>query len=407
MKILYFDCPMGVSGDMFLGALIDLGVAPRMILRELKKLPLGGEKIDIKIAKEIRHSITGTSFRVALKESHHHRTFKDIKALIKNSRLSPSVKKLSTSIFTTIAQAEGRIHGISADKVHFHEVGAMDSIIDIVGAAVAVESLGIDRFHSAPVALGSGRVRTMHGTLPVPAPATLEILKGVPVRKSDIPFELTTPTGAAIVKTLTDEYGSAPDMVIENIGYGAGKKDFREAANLLRVIVGRREGAKEHRERLFMLETNIDDMSPQIAGYLMERLFDRGALDVFFTPVTMKKTRPGTLLTVLAEEGKKEDLMDAIFDESTSIGVRTYPVERRCLERRIMRMRTAWGPVGVKVSARSGVDVNVQPEYEDCRAIAQKKGVPLKKVMDAARSSAENSLGKRPKKQGIKKLKRG
>lgn len=388
MKILYFDCPMGISGDMFLGALIDLGVDFRMMLRELKKLPLGGEKIEVKTAKEVRHSITGTSFRVNLRESHHHRTFKDIKAIIKNSRLSPSVKGLSTSIFKTIAEAEAKIHGISADKVRFHEVGAMDSIIDIVGASIAVTSLGIERFYSSPIPLGSGRVKTMHGTLPVPAPATLEILKGVPVRESDVPFELTTPTGAAIVKTMAEGYGSVPDMVMDKIGYGAGKKDFKGAANLLRVIVGRREGPAAAEEGLFILETNIDDMNPQIAGYLMERLFDRGALDVFFTPVTMKKTRPGMLLTVLSSREKKEGLIDTIFDESTSIGVRTYPVERRTLERKTVKVRTPWGPVRVKVSSRDGVAINIQPEYDDCRAIAEKKAVPLKKVMDAAKAAA-------------------
>lgn len=392
MKILYFDCPMGISGDMFLGALIDLGVDFRMILRELKKLPLGDEKIEVKIAKEVRHSITGTSFRVNLRESHHHRTFKDIRGIIKKSGLSPSVKKLSTSIFKNIAVSEAKIHGISVDKVHFHEVGALDSIIDIVGASIAVKSLGIDRFYSSPIPLGSGRVKTMHGTIPVPAPATLEILKGVPIRESDIPFELTTPTGAAIVKTLADGYGSAPDMVMDKIGYGAGKKDFKEAANLLRVIVGRREGRNEPEGGLFILETNIDDMSPQIAGYLMERLFDRGALEVFFTTVTMKKTRPGMLLTVLAAPERKEDLIDTIFDESTSIGVRYYPVERRCLERKILKVRTPWGAVRVKVSLRDGLNVNIQPEYDDCRAVAKKKGVPLKKVMDAAKAAALGSV---------------
>jgi len=389
MKILYFDCPMGISGDMFLGALIDLGVDLGMILRELKKLPLGGEKIEVKTAKEIRHSITGTSFRVKMRESHHHRTFKDIRALIKNSRLSPSVKGLSTSIFKTIAMAEAKIHGISADRVHFHEVGAMDSIIDIVGASVAVTSLGIERFFSSPIPLGTGKVKTMHGTLPVPAPATLEILKGVPVRESDVPFELTTPTGAAIVKTLTEAYGSVPDMVMDKIGYGAGKKDFKEAANLLRVVVGRRGDKREHDGGLFILETNIDDMSPQIAGYLMERLFEQGALDVFFTPVTMKKTRPGMLLTVLSTHERKEGLIDTIFDESTSIGVRTYPVDRRILERKIVKVRTPWGPVRVKVSLRDGAAINIQPEYDDCRAAAANKGVPLKKVMDAAKAAAQ------------------
>ncbi len=395
MKILYLDCPMGVSGDMFLGALIDLGVDSKMILRELKKLLAGkGEKIDISITKEVRHSISATGFRVRPGESHHHRTFRDIRRMIKKSPLSPAVKELSASIFRAIAQAEAKIHGISEDRVHFHEVGAMDSIIDIVGASVAFLSLGIERVCSSPVPLGSGRVKTMHGVLPVPAPATLEILKGVPIRKSDMPFELTTPTGAAIVKTLADEYGSAPDMVMDGIGYGAGKKDFVEAANVLRAIVGRSGRGEDGRagERLCVLETNIDDMSPQIAGYLMERLFGLGALDVYFTPVTMKKTRPGVLLTALAAEEKKDALMKAIFDESTSIGIRSWTIERRCLERKTLKARTDWGEARVKVALREGVAVNIQPEYDDCKAIAEKNGVPLKKVMDFARASAGSYL---------------
>ncbi len=388
MKILYIDCPTGISGDMFLGAMIDLGVDHKMLFRELKKLPLGkADKIDVKIGKEVRHSVTGTSFRVRLKESHHHRTFKDIKGIIEKSRLSPAVKKLSSSIFKNIAGAEAKIHGINPDHVHFHEVGAMDSIIDIVGAAVAVTSLQIERTISSPVPLGSGMVKTMHGTLPVPAPATLEILKGVPVRKSDIPFELTTPTGAAIVKTLAVEYGSIPSMILEKTGYGAGKKDFKESANLLRLVVGRVEETKGSGGRLFILETNIDDMSPQIAGYLMERLFENGALDVFFTPVLMKKSRPGTLLSVLTGEEGKDALMQIIFDESTSIGVRAYPVERYCLERKIIKVRTAFGVVRVKASLRDKRVINSQPEYEDCRSIAEKQGIPLKKVLDAAKAA--------------------
>lgn len=388
MKILYIDCPTGISGDMFLGAMIDLGVDHKMLFRELKKLPLGkADKIDVKIGKEVRHSVTGTSFRVRLKESHRHRTFKEIKGIIEKSRLSPAVKKLSSSIFKNIAGAEAKIHGINPDHVHFHEVGAMDSIIDIVGAAVAVTSLQIERTISSPVPLGSGMVKTMHGTLPVPAPATLEILKGVPVRKSDIPFELTTPTGAAIVKTLAVEYGSIPSMILEKTGYGAGKKDFKESANLLRLVVGRVEETKGSGGRLFILETNIDDMSPQIAGYLMERLFENGALDVFFTPVLMKKSRPGTLLSVLTGEEGKDALMQIIFDESTSIGVRAYPVERYCLERKIIKVRTAFGVVRVKASLRDKRVINSQPEYEDCRSIAEKQGIPLKKVFDAAKAA--------------------
>ncbi|MBI5345232.1 MAG: nickel pincer cofactor biosynthesis protein LarC, partial [Deltaproteobacteria bacterium] len=287
--------------------------------------------------------------------------------------------------------AEGKVHGISADKVHFHEVGAMDSIIDIVGASTAFTSLSVGRVVTGPIPLGRGWTDTMHGRLPIPAPATLEILKGVPVASSNVPFELTTPTGAAIVKAITDEFGSIPDMAVQEAGYGAGKKDFKEAANVLRVIIGKGKGkgaGKAATERLCIMETNIDDMNPQIAGYLMERLLKAGALDAFFTPVQMKKSRPGVLLTVLTSEEKKKNLLDIILDESTSIGVRTYPVERHCLERRMEKVKTGCGVLRVKVSLRDGLVVNVQPEYEDCRTIAGKKKIPLKMVMDAAKAAS-------------------
>lgn len=388
MRILYLDCPTGISGDMFLASLIDLGVDYKKILKELKKLSV--DKIDVEIRKEVRHSISGTSFRVKIHEAHHHRTFKDIKAIINKSPLKPSVKDLSEKIFRIIAEAEGKIHGIPADKVHFHEVGAMDSIIDIVGAAVAIDLLKVDKVTASPVPLGSGRADTMHGMIPIPAPATVEILRGVPVAESGIPFELTTPTGAAILKAIASSFGPMPAMTIEAAGYGAGKKDFRESANLLRSIVGSvdEDRAAEGGERLLALETNIDDMNPQIAGYLLEKLLSAGALDAFYTPVHMKKSRPGVLLTVLTDEGKKQGLLDMIFDESTSIGVRAYPVERFCLERKIVKVKTEYGTIRVKVSLRKGKAVNAQPEYEDIKAAAEKKKIPLKRVLDAARAAA-------------------
>lgn len=386
MKTLYLDCPMGISGDMFLAALIDLGVAPKMILRELKKLPV--DKIDVEIKKAARHSITGTTFKVKLAEAHHHRTFRDIKKIIGESNLAPKVKSLSTAIFKVIAEAEGKIHGIKADEVHFHEIGAMDSIIDIVGAAVAVDSLKVKKVVSSPIALGTGWARTMHGTIPIPAPATLEILKGVPTAASTAPFELTTPTGAAIVKTLASSFGPMPPMTIEAAGYGAGKKDFKESANLLRAVIGSSSEGAEGAERLILLETNIDDMSPQVAGYLMERLLSEGALDAFYTPVQMKKGRPGVLLTVLTGSENKDSLLEVIFAESTTIGVRETAVLRHCLERKEAKVKTPYGVVRVKLALRAGRAVNVQPEYEDCRTAAQKKGVALKLVMDAAREAA-------------------
>ena len=387
MNILYLDCPMGISGDMFLAALIDMGVDFKKILKELKKLGVG--PIDVRIKKEVRHSITGTTFRVRTKDEKHHRTFKDIKKIIEKSGLEKGVKDLSVKIFSIIAEAKGKIHGIGAGDVHFHEVGAMDSIIDIVGASIAIKSLKLDKVISSPIALGSGWTDTMHGRLPIPAPATLEILKGIPVSSSGVPFELTTPTGAAIVKALATGFGPMPSMTIEKTGYGAGKKDFREAANVLRAIKGAIEktGDKEA-EALLMLEANIDDMSPQTAGYLMERLFEEGALDVYFTPVVMKKSRPGILLSALGPFDRRDALLSTIFAESTTIGVRLYPIERVCLERKIIKVKTRYGLVRVKVSMRDNKAVNIQPEYEDLRAAARRHNQPLKKVMDEARSRA-------------------
>lgn len=389
MNILYLDCPMGISGDMFLAALIDMGVDFKKILKELKKLGVG--PIDVRIKKEVRHSITGTTFRVRTKDEKHHRTFKGIKKIIEKSGLEKGVKDLSVKIFSIIAEAEGKIHGIGAGDVHFHEVGAMDSIIDIVGASIAIKSLKIDKVISSPIVLGSGWTDTMHGRLPIPAPATLEILKGIPVSSSGIPFELTTPTGAAIVKALAIGFGPMPSMTIEKTGYGAGKKDFREAANVLRAIKGAVEthhASPITHNGLLMLEANIDDMSPQTAGYLMERLFEEGALDVYFTPVVMKKSRPGILLSALGPFNQRDALLSTIFAESTTIGVRLYPIERVCLERKIIKVKTRYGLVRVKVSMRDNKAVNIQPEYEDIRAAARRHNAPLKTVMDEARIRA-------------------
>jgi len=392
MRLLYFDCPMGISGDMFLASLIDLGVDHKAILRELRKLPV--DRIKVAVKKESRHSITGTTFRVKIHEGHHHRTFRDIKKIISGSELKPGVKKLSTEIFRIIAEAEGKIHNVAADAVHFHEIGAMDSIIDIIGAAIAIDILKPDEVVCSPLPLGTGWADTMHGRIPIPAPATVEILKGAPVAPSSIAFELTTPTGAAIMKTIAG-FGTMPAMTIERIGYGAGKKDFKESANLVRAILGSVDSKSKPAagtEELLVLETNIDDMSPQVAGYLLEKLLAKGALDAFYTPVQMKKSRPGVLLTVLGRHSDKDALLGLIFEESTSIGVRTYPVERHCLERKMMKVKTPFGSIPVKVSFRAGKAVNVQPEYEDCRAVAEKKGVALKTVIDAARSAATANI---------------
>ncbi|MFQ5480752.1 MAG: nickel pincer cofactor biosynthesis protein LarC [Thermodesulfobacteriota bacterium] len=389
--IIYIDCPMGISGDMFLGAMIDMGVDLELIKKELSRLPIDNDEIDIRTSKETRHSITGTTFRVRLKESKGHRNYGEIQGLIKKSGFSPRVEKLSLAIFEKIAVAEGRVHNVPAEDVHFHEIGAIDSIVDIIGAAVAVDSLGNPAFFASPVALGTGMAKTMHGIIPIPAPATLRILEGVPTTAGPAPFELTTPTGAAILKTLVQDYGPMPDMAIKTTGYGAGKKDFKGAANLLRIIKGR-ASHKDKTEKLIVLETNLDDMTPELGGWLMERLLDSGALEVFYTEAQMKKSRPGLLLTVLADAGKKDVLLDIIFTESTTIGVRTHLVERNCLARTIEKVKTVYGDIRVKVSSWKGQAVNIQPEYEDCKKAALALKVPLKEIMDAARAASKAKI---------------
>lgn len=382
MKTLYFDCPTGISGDMCLGAFVDLGVDIETIKKELKKLPVKGYTITA--TKQRRHGITGTRFRVKTEKARRRRTYEDIKRLIEKSRLSPEVKRLSAEIFKNLAKAEAKVHNVPLAKVHFHEVGAVDSIVDIVGTAIAFTSLGVERVRSSPLPLGSGWVETEHGRLPVPAPATLELVNGMPVEPSPIKSELTTPTGAVIIKTLAQGFGPIPSMTVEATGYGIGGKDFKEAPNLVRIIMGKVYGKNE---KLVQMETNIDDMSPQIAGYLMEKLLQAGALEVFFTPVQMKKSRPGLLLTVLSERKDREKLLDMVFSESTTIGIRSHEVERRCLERKIEKVKTRWGSVRVKVSLKDGKPVTQKPEYEDCKVIAEKRKVPLKKVIEAVREA--------------------
>lgn len=380
MKTAYFDCCSGISGDMVLGALIDMGLDINILRRELSKLHIGNYSLSESKAK--RHHITGTSFKVRFKESRHHRTFTDIKNLISKSKLSAKVKELSISIFFNLAKAEAKVHSCKVSEVHFHEVGAVDSIVDIVGTAVGIEQLGVERIYASALPLGSGWVETAHGRMPVPAPAALELLRGVPVIPSPVKSELTTPTGAAIIKTIAKGFGNMPQMKIEKTGYGIGTRDFEQIPNILRIVTGEGSGGPE---KLIMIETNIDDMNPQIYDYLMTRLFKKGALDVFLTPIQMKKGRPAVLLNVLCNEDKKAQVMDIIFEETTTIGIRTCEVNRYCLERGTSEVVTPYGKVKVKISQKNGKPVNIQPEYEDCRKIAEKKNAPLKKVMDSAK----------------------
>ncbi|MFQ5328424.1 MAG: nickel pincer cofactor biosynthesis protein LarC [Thermodesulfobacteriota bacterium] len=382
MKRAYIDCMAGISGDMVLGALIDLGVGIGKLRSELRKLPIDGYTISAK--EESRHSITGTRVTVKVKGQQPSRSFRAIRAVIEESSLSDGVRERSCATFRNLAIAEAKIHGCAVDDVHFHEVGAVDSIIDIVGAAIGMEALDIGEVTASPVPSGSGWVNTMHGQMPVPAPATLELLIGIPVTPSPVEREVTTPTGAAILKSVAGGFGTMPEMVVEATGYGVGGYTFEEIPNLLRITVG---ASGEPSGELVVVETTIDDMNPQIYGHLSEQLLEEGALDVFLTPVYMKKGRPATLLTVLCKKVERGRLTDMIFRETTTLGVRFYGVERECLTRQEEAVKTPYGTVRIKSASRGREVLTVQPEYDDCKRIAETQKVPLRLVMEAAKEA--------------------
>jgi len=382
MKILYFDCFSGISGDMILGALIDLGVSPDVWLEHLRKIPIEG--YEVKITKKRKGFLYGTDVDIITRESQPHRHLHHILEIIEKSETSDWVKENSKKVFEKIAIAESKIHNEPIEEVHFHEVGAIDTIIDVMGSFIALELLGVKEVYSSPLPLGRGFVKAQHGVIPVPAPATLEILKGIPVYSNDIEGELVTPTGAGIISVIAKEFGNIPLMKIERIGYGTGKKDF-SIPNLLRVFLGEKiEAPKE--EKNLVIEVNIDDMNPQIYGYLVEKLFENGALDVFMTPIFMKKGRPGVLLTVLIEPWKEEVISEIIFKETTTIGYRKYYVNKRMMDREIKKVETKWGKVRVKLSKYGGIE-KFAPEYDDCRKIAEEHNIPLREVIKEVEKS--------------------
>ena len=306
-----------------------------------------------------------------------------IEEIIGGSGLSERVKERSIRIFRRLGEVEAAIHQIPIEKVHFHEVGALDSITDIVGACIAFDLLGIEKVYCSPLNLGSGTVEAAHGVMPVPAPATAALVQGIPTYSEGPAAELTTPTGAAIVTTLADEFGTMPAMRIGGVGYGAGDRDFKKHPNLLRAVIGEQSQAREA-TRIFVIEANVDDMNPQLAGYVRERLLDTGALDVTLASVYMKKDRPGLMISVLAKPEDREKLSELLFSETTTLGIRMYPVERRVLERRLDPVETIYGEVRIKVASENGTVRNFAPEYEDCRRIALEKEVPFKEVWQQA-----------------------
>jgi pyridinium-3,5-bisthiocarboxylic acid mononucleotide nickel chelatase len=325
--------------------------------------------------------------KVASSEGHHHRGLSIILGRIDKAGLAPRAAERARRIFTRLAKAEAKVHNVPVEEVHFHEVGAVDSIVDIVGAAVGFELLGIDEFACSAMDVGAGQVKTAHGLLPVPAPATAELLHGAPMYTSGVARELVTPTGAAIATTLSSRYAEIPEMTLRAVGYGAGSADFSEKANVLRILIGENatSEAGEHWDApVSVIETNLDDMSPQIYGYFVEKALAAGALDVFSTAVQMKKNRPGVLLTILCERAHTAKMMDLVFRETTTIGVRTYDVRRKVLDREIVRVDTQFGEVRMKISRMNGSVLNATPEYDDCQRLAAEKGIPLKQVIAAA-----------------------
>lgn len=451
-KIAYFDCFAGISGDMTVGALIDLGVDADWLRGELRKLPLEGYQLQVQ--RVLKGGIQAVQFSVILQQpggpqladaefsevdlraessppdpaaapeaaqahahpaegAHGHRSLGEILALIQESRLSDGVKAAASRIFTRLGEAESKVHGVPLEQVHFHEVGGVDAIIDIVASAIALERLGIEAIYASPLHLGSGFVRSQHGLLPVPAPATANLLAGVPAYSSQARGELVTPTGAAILTSLASGYGPLPPLTIQAVGYGAGRRE-REFPNALRLFLGESlqggpnnphpgEATRDpfpeqhqapagpggyHEGPALVLEATIDDMEPELFEALTDKLLQAGALDVLLIPVQMKKSRPGLILHVLAHPASLDVLLQIIFTESTSIGVRTYPVTKRMLQREIAQVETPYGSVRVKLARLGERIVNIKPEYEDCRELARRLDLPVKNVLAAARQAA-------------------
>jgi uncharacterized protein (TIGR00299 family) protein len=379
MKICYLDAFSGISGDMTVGALLDAGAPAEEVLDALRGLDTGAR---YEVEKTSRRGITASKFRVHLDDApKKHRHLSHILKMIDAAPLSQRAKNNASAVFEKLGQAEAQVHGVPIEKVHFHEVGAADSIADIVGASIALDLLGVEEVHVSAINVGSGTVETEHGTLPVPAPATARLLTGMPIYARGPAMELTTPTGAAIAATLGASFGPLPAMRIGSIGHGAGDRDFPQQANVLRALIGEKISVPEATV-ISVIEANIDDSSPQVLGYALDRLMEAGALDVSLSPLQMKKNRPGSLLRVIARPEDQERLTQIIFAETSTLGLRIHAAERRVEERRIVEVETRWGKVRGKVSG-PGV---YAPEYEDCRAIAQRTGTPLKQVMDAARS---------------------
>jgi hypothetical protein len=387
--VLYLDCSSGASGDMLMGALIELGVSVddlRVALGPL--LPPGAQLIAERV---LRSGIAATGFSVvAHSHTHHHRPLQAIYDLIDASALEPRTKAKARALYERLGRVEAEIHLTPLDRVHLHEVGALDSVVDIVGVAWAIDTLGIDRVVASPMNVGGGRVRTAHGLLPVPAPATVRLLDQAPVFSDGTPFELLTPTGALLITGHANAWGPMPAMTIQRVGYGAGGRELPSHPNVLRAVLGL-EAHTAPVDRVVVMETNVDDMSPQVLGSVMDQLFEHGALDVFYTPVQMKKNRPGTLVTVVAPPVRREAMLDILFRETTTIGVRHRESARECLARESVQVATVFGAVRVKVATRTGMAPKGAPEFDDCVRLGRQHGVAVRDVQAAAMRAYEES----------------
>ena len=385
MKIIYFDCFSGISGDMIIGSLLDLGLEFKFLEKELKKLNL--KDYTIEAVKVVKNGISATKFNVIEKyheHNHHHdvRNLNEINKIIKNSKLKINIKTSIKKIFQKIAAAEAKVHNKPIDKVHFHEIGAIDTIIDIAGAVIGFDKLGIKKIYCSKLNVGTGFVEFSHGKWPVPAPATAEMLKGFPIYSNNVEFELVTPTGAAVITALACSFGGMPTIHLEKIGCGAGAKDLQHP-NVLRAFYGESdEDFEKFDDKIVVMETNIDNMNPEIFPYVIERLMESGALDAYLTPITMKKNRIGIKITALCNKNDIDKLSKIIFEETATLGIRIFPASRKKLEREIKTIKTKYGNVRIKISKLNGKIKNITPEYEDCVKIARKFKIPLRMVYE-------------------------